>query len=1274
MHPNTFWPVGPKVHQINLLDCLCNVSDTYRVTHVIIGSRKRTIPVDASIDGWKLEISREGVLSSSSTTPINSTITIYYNLHTEQFFTAKVHIVHFASSMGDQHAGESVDGIGHVLLRTGKRPAIAACYYGESVCTSSTTAITAVSMAIDDEGVFVRWIAKPCVIAAIYEDCEPDIWFLMIHTTTPSVNVLVQPGKSRMLSWHELLKVPTSTHIQSNFDLFYQTSFGWALFDACGLYIESEHDCGTWTDGPIPVTPVPGVFLNVVIITGDSDPPAPIRRLVPFGKSINIQMPAYHVYRQHRTSSCVNVSHVAGFLTISSTTPGTYDIHVGYEFCGETHTFLIQVHMPEQLEPEIVSVAVGELCAPQDWRDAYVAGYSVGELDSNPSGIVRAGVPILPFVGIELDHANGFRAVVPGSLELAYPSGRRVIVSFVEKVSISRSIAIRRRDPINSPYIVIGVEYADGPLHDLPISQTFSAFDISSRTVGSQVYKKVTMKTGYASGTYISRGTVPIYFVPRIDECTAFSSAKISVILKEPTSSASVTQTAAGVPTDVVASITLEGSEMQLHITETPVTWQTCTILVYSNSTQSYADIDGGPPVKVECGAYGAYNVTLAPVPPTEISLGKIGQEIVLGAEVFTYPSSIAITPSITTHGPLSIRRNTNGDSRTISIILNVATAASTAAVVTTLSNTRSASWPDIDIQATTTITWACTTMPSLRISITQPSTRLQNVTALKLQDSDGTEIDTYSLQGDLLTLRSLISGTYHLWYIANDLLLYRTISLVNIANTITVEGIVGLPFHFELPGNITNTTIQTDGCVLTSIGSHASATISQTGTFSIILGGSLLVVLIGKPMVLAWTCNAMAFTDMPYAIPLPIAGDPHITVDSQFSYEMTGQVLYLQTDASRATITITTTSEDNRQVVIDATLHRVQTPLFTAKTHSGTIFLPTTLQLFRTVGIAQLSIDDQTLVEFSLGSIVNMSYPFTRSVPRNIGPGLYIGGESAMYRYPSINASIDGARLRRDVQSTWPDGDQSSIAISFDPVTNELHYVTYYDSEHSISLTSYSAGSTNFTTYNGRFAISAHVGNVRVPVGETLEFEIDGIVHSFGPPGYAPDAQYAVEIVPATEPDFVDFTNFNPSFMKIISPTHLNMTGTYDFESRIYAPNNSAGLDAFTLTYYVDRVTITHSGYLVSYGGTRVPDQTYASGSVQSVVCLTDETFLSVYVIMPEIQDLPLDESRVTNIDGNLVRIIAPATVHVDSTAATRSIVIAWTTSSHHGKIRSDA
>ena len=35
-------------------------------------------------------------------------------------------------------------------------------------------------------------------------------------------------------------------------------------------------------------------------------------------------------------------------------------------------------------------------------------------------------------------------------------------------------------------------------------------------------------------------------------------------------------------------------------------------------------------------------------------------------------------------------------------------------------------------------------------------------------------------------------------------------------------------------------------------------------------------------------------------------------------------------------------------------------------------------------------------------------------------------------------------------------------------------------------------------------------------------------------------------------------------------------------------------------------------------------------------------ETFLSVYVIIPEIQDLPLDEGRVTNIDGNLVRIIA--------------------------------
>ena len=143
------------------------------------------------------------------------------------------------------------------------------------------------------------------------------------------------------------------------------------------------------------------------------------------------------------------------------------------------------------------------------------------------------------------------------------------------------------------------MEYADGPLHDLPISQTFSAFDISSERSDLGLQESNNEDWICIGYVHIKRD-YSIYFVPRIDECTAFSSAKISVILKELQSSASVTQTAAGVPTDVVASITLEGSEMQLHITETPVTWQTCTILVYSNSTQSYADIDGGPPVKVE--------------------------------------------------------------------------------------------------------------------------------------------------------------------------------------------------------------------------------------------------------------------------------------------------------------------------------------------------------------------------------------------------------------------------------------------------------------------------------------------------------------------------------------------------------------------------------------------------------------------------------------------------------------------------------------------------
>ena len=47
-------------------------------------------------------------------------------------------------------------------------------------------------------------------------------------------------------------------------------------------YISSRStivDMDRWPNSSYPVPP--GVFLNVVIITGDSDPPAPIRRLVP---------------------------------------------------------------------------------------------------------------------------------------------------------------------------------------------------------------------------------------------------------------------------------------------------------------------------------------------------------------------------------------------------------------------------------------------------------------------------------------------------------------------------------------------------------------------------------------------------------------------------------------------------------------------------------------------------------------------------------------------------------------------------------------------------------------------------------------------------------------------------------------------------------------------------------------------------------------------------------------------------------------------------------
>ena len=180
--------------------------------------------------------------------------------------------------------------------------------------------------------------------------------------------------------------------------------------------------------------------------------------------------------------------------------------------------------------------------------------------------------------------------------------------------------------------------------------------------------------------------------------------------------------------------------------------------------------------------------------------------------------------------------------------------------------------------------------MPSLRDIDYQPSTRLQNVTATeapRFRRYGNRHI--FALQGDLLTLRSLISGTYHLWYIANDLLLYRTISLLHCQYN-HCRGYCWTSVSFGITWKY-HEHYYPDRRMRLDQHREPSATISQTGTFSIILGGSLLVVLIGKPMVLAWTCNAMAFTDMPYAIPLLIAGDPHITVDSQFSYEMTGQV-----------------------------------------------------------------------------------------------------------------------------------------------------------------------------------------------------------------------------------------------------------------------------------------------------------------------------------------------------------------------------------------------
>ncbi len=972
-------------------------------------------------------------------------------------------------------------------------------------------------------------------------------------------------------------------------------------------------------------------------------------------------------------------------------TPGIYSLILRYQYAHRPQAININMRICPVLPREEVPIPVGEtfffsgetyMSMVDD--DLFFSTCDMLEV-KNLSILAQNGSSGLENIILK---DGGISSTVPRTIYIV-TVGRKIVLNFanVERAAMSQRAmsqrAISQRQfpgnfsrampldvrSISSTYsIVVGIPYTTSILSAIGEGPIISGAPVAivKTTVGGNVaYVANSSTTGVIYQWSSTYGT--INFVPLLAEKVGYlsgSDLQVTVQVSAPGRTAATTaEPVVGLagPADylssMLASTSIVSGKLTMILDELYVpnaryvslvgaASATVSIISTAYPTGTATAISGG----VYVGAFSAFIVP----PPLPIMLGYVDSGLRLSANLCLSGDANEVLLPIS--GAVVSIGTTSALSKNGSVVSLVASDNLTPGSVSYTVGLNGASvgggvWTGLSTVLTNTVSWNGVGTASVIVSSTSPTYTLSALANLPANAitllHNNSALVPFEQNGGTIMM-PVANGTYQLWYgiPSQNSAACSSIHVKTITNAVGITCVVGVVTTVNVPGIRTQTIVTDPSLLVTCTGSMITIAANQAGIFTALLQGAILLTITVVSSPVSWKCTAIAETNFPYLVILPIPGavSGADILGNPLFFDVTGVKCLVNTDASSGTLTIV---GNDQTIVVNVTFVRRTSILASFSVRTGSIDIPKSVGTYADSNVTYLSVDDVDVFSSTRGGQI---LPYvgisTNVVGNNLGnSGIQVANGSAV-------AGIYQTFARRTANF---DASSEEFSQVFSMSENSLYFSSYFDGSHRIQACCKSNTFASFMTYNGTFAIAAFVGKIRVPLGRTISFTYStrqsSTAITTGPPSYPSTDNFAVEVVDRQLPTIVLAGNFNPAFGTMFSSTiDASRNSSYDFANKSYIIDGTSGIDHVELVFSTVPKTIDLGSFMVIRGARMLGpvERSYAVGSVSNssfagttVGSLTvNNSLVSLWIISPTIMNVPIVENGITSIDGCTVAI----------------------------------
>lgn len=1081
-------------------------------------------------------------------------------------------------------------------------------------------------------------------------------------------NIVMRTGTTKTLNIANLLEVPADALCVLTCSGSLKTRYGTVQITPSNITISANGTVGNWFEMGYYCTLRTGMNLKLNVRTMEPVEIPLLVRMVAVGRSLTMTIPSACRVLEYSGDqmeilggdSDSDNSH----LTFVPLTCGQHVATIKYVSVDVQNTAMVLLHVFAPGPVETCIVGAGEFFAPKAWKSMFVIqdgiGYPAQDLTADGERIKCGDVEITSLLGAIL-RDDGFSLSVPGKVEFKYPTNTGPVRANGLEIVFGERIVPRKRD-IGSgvrSFVVLGLTYTSGILFSLGPGNVGTSDKISvaiSSLGGIQMYT-ASYNDANDTNTYVYNSVYgQVVFMPVTASIKGIPSATVTHAL--PASIDAIMPVAnllepVGYSEGqlVDASITNGALIMTFGSIVTPgATF--CVLAGTISDTINATDLAGTGILAIvgspDDPVFGSAFVLDACGPPKDVSLGISNTTIVLSDNFYQDTSFVTATlASSSASDYLELNGNvvklTGFDgpgSVSGSTILTVEYTASDAP--------GAAGWNGVSTSQTCTIRWKYSSIVPLMLRSAAQFLLPSDANPL-LYDSSGNSV-ALTTTGGPYSFAANVTETYDLWFSSAAKLYHRRLTVSPYNKSLSVSAFLEESTNVTAIGLATQ-IVKFGPVTLNIVNGRGTVLCNSPGTYSALLSDSTLFTVNCSPVPSSWKCTSIADANMPFIVPLPVAGSVKLIAsngaDIPVIRNSNSNVCIVDKSAAGIVGVLVITGTDIT-VNVAVSFEVRQGPLITLKDRSGSFNIPEAIGTFSGSSVIYLAIDGETILD-------------GQNASREAIQGFVESANSTYVASRNVARAIVQSRTR---VAPGVSSDFQQMLQVFDIDSNNLLYTTYYDDTHVIMAVCQSMTSNRYITYSGSFSISALVATIKIQIGDTMTFPYKNATIVVEPPLYSPTSQFGVELTPRTVTRPVLLKNFAPSFLSVLSPQFVS---GYNFTNRAYFPPSVPGMDLIQLVYFSTPNTIEQTTYLIVRGIDANPTDTAYDATATASLDFNN-TLIGLYITYPKRIEMTLQEGASVSIGDASITIVSGTRIEI--TPGTVKPILSWVTSSQYGTI----